>query len=403
MKKLFIFMNTNPTNRYFYEKNIKDVKKCNKWQVQFWNLLKIENKKLNDIYVKKKGNRIIKDKNIINIESVFSLKKQFDKLPPAFFYFNGAAKTYKALLIDRLLHIYGGKKVYIEDNGKLTGARSFKENFSFVLKYFDKFALEKIIKYPIILLNKFIKFKVILPTTNIFFVPNKVLYKVTAEKEGVSKIKKIHDYDYERFMKLNKFKKRKKFIVFIDQAMDSGFERKMLRGASLIADTAESKKYWNKIEQFLLYIKAEYGMSPVVAGAQRRNIYDLPLKNNKFFFDRTVELIKDSKFVITHDSTAIHFAILFKKPIILLTMDEFFRKKHATYLTINELSKELGAKIVNLDKFSYSRKNFNLNTFLKINQNKYKKYINKYLKFNNSMKNGTRWQIILNELDKINL
>ena len=102
-------------------------------------MLAVENKKVNDIYFKKKGNEIIRDKNIINIESFFSLKKEFDKLPSAFFYFNGAAKTYKTLIIDRLLHIYGGKKVYILDNGNLPGIRTFKENLNFIIKYFDRF------------------------------------------------------------------------------------------------------------------------------------------------------------------------------------------------------------------------------------------------------------------------
>ena len=53
----------------------------------------------------------------LNIKSFFSLRKEFNKLPSSFFYFNGAAKNYKTLIIDRLLHIYGGKKVYIRDLG----------------------------------------------------------------------------------------------------------------------------------------------------------------------------------------------------------------------------------------------------------------------------------------------
>ena len=75
MKKLFIFINTNPSNIYFYKKNIIDLKKNKKWNVKFWNLLKIENKKLHEIFFKRKGNRIIHDKNIINFKNIFNLKK----------------------------------------------------------------------------------------------------------------------------------------------------------------------------------------------------------------------------------------------------------------------------------------------------------------------------------------
>jgi len=399
MKKLFIFINTNPSNIYFYKKNIIDLKKNKKWNVKFWNLLKIENKKLHEIFFKRKGNRIIHDKNIINFKNIFNLKKEFDKLPSTFFYFNGAAKNYKILIIDRLLKVYGGKKVYIEDNGNRPARRNFKQNLNFILKNFDKYIFVKILKYPKILINKFIKFKIILPSFDIFFVPNKVLYKVIASKEDPSKIRKIHDYDYERFLKLNKKKKKKDFILFIDQAMDANFENKIITGAER---TYDEKEYWPKIEKFLSYIKVISNKKPIVAGAQRRNIYDLPIKN-KFFFDKTPELIRDSKLVITHDSTALHLAILFKKPIILLTLDIFSKVKHVTDLTIKKFSRELGAKVINLDHFSYSKKNFNLKSFLKVDERKYNNYINKYLRFKNLKENNSRWNIILKELDKIKI
>ena len=44
----------------------------------------------------------------------------------------------------------------------------------------------------------------------------------------------------------------------------------------------------------------------------------MPNLDRKFIFDKTIDLIYNSKLIIAHNSTAINFAILFNKPIILL-------------------------------------------------------------------------------------
>ena len=110
MKKLLIVTTTTPPNKYYYDKNISGIKKNNGWQVKFFNLLRIQNKKVYDEFTKK-GRRVIKDKKNIIIKDYFSLKKEFDKLPKTFFYINDSVKLYKATIIDRMLQIYGGKKI----------------------------------------------------------------------------------------------------------------------------------------------------------------------------------------------------------------------------------------------------------------------------------------------------
>ena len=123
----------------------------------------------------------------------------------------------------------------------------------------------------------------------------------------------------------------------------------------------------------------------------------MPIKN-RFFFDKTVELIKDSKLVIAHDSTAVHLAVLFKKPILFLTMEKF-KKRLIKHQEIKKLSKLTGGKMLNLDKFSCSKKNFHANKFLRVDKKKYDKFINDYLKFENFKEIG-KWNIIFKELDK---
>ena len=60
------------------------------------------------------------------------------------------------------------------------------------------------------------------------------------------------------------------------------------------------------------------GAKAKVALHHRRNTIPSELKCFECIKDNTISLIKDSKFVLTHNSTAVNFAILFKKPITLI-------------------------------------------------------------------------------------
>ena len=48
----------------------------------------------------------------------------------------------------------------------------------------------------------------------------------------------------------------------------------------------------------------------------RRSKKNCPI-NKKFYFDQTLELIKNSKFVVVQNSSTIDWAVLLKKPILL--------------------------------------------------------------------------------------
>ena len=102
---------------------------------------------------------------------------------------------------------------------------------------------------------------------------------------------------------------------------------------------------------------------------------------------------------MSHDSTALHMAILFKKPIILLTQEEF-KKREIKNHAISTIANRIGTKPINLSSFSFNEKKINLNSFLKINKYKYNEYINNQFSFKN--KNfSSNWDVIRNELEKV--
>ena len=124
-----------------------------------------------------------------------------------------------------------------------------------------------------------------------------------------------------------------------------------------------------RINNFLSLIKKETGLTTIIAAAHRRKKNDLPI-NQKFIFNRTAHLIKDAKLVISHSSTAVLLAVLFRKPIILLNIKEF-QNKQTSILNLKNYQKLLGCNIINLEQTLRLNK-FSLKKNLNVNEKKYK-------------------------------
>ena len=104
------------------------------------------------------------------------------------------------------------------------------------------------------------------------------------------------------------------------------------------------------------------------------------LKGIDYSIGNTAELVKNSSAVLLHSSTALSYAILFKKPAIFLTSNDLNNSWIGP--TIHSFAKEINGQIVNLN--STFEKNLDLKKLLKIDEVKYQNYKNNYLKFPNS-------------------
>jgi hypothetical protein len=115
-------------------------------------------------------------------------------------------------------------------------------------------------------------------------------------------------------------------------------------------------------------------------------------------FDKTYQLIKESKLILGHDSTALRLAVLARKPIILINLNLFKLYLRGVYLTINELAKELGSNMIYIDKNLKFNKKIKLT---KINEKKYKKFEEYYISFPGLKSYGkNKWKTILKHLEK---
>ena len=106
------------------------------------------------------------------------------------------------------------------------------------------------------------------------------------------------------------------------------------------------------------------------------------------------DLIRNSKIVLAHNSTAIQIAILFNKPIILLTSEELLEIPQI-HKQIEAFSEELNIKTLKLENYN----NLDFKHYFLDKSRYYGKYIEKYIK-SKSSKNKKFWEILNSNLKK---
>ena len=117
------------------------------------------------------------------------------------------------------------------------------------------------------------------------------------------------------------------------------------------------------------------------------------LKDFEWAHGETAKLVMDSKVVLVHQSTSLSYAILFKKPLIFLTTDKLAKSWIGP--AIETFSKILNSLLINID--NSSNKEFDAKTLLKIDEKKYKNYLDNYIKVPNSP-DLPIWEIFAKEI-----
>ena len=162
-----------------------------------------------------------------------------------------------------------------------------------------------------------------------------------------------------------------------------------LRKKSTLGD---AKEYWEKINILLTDLKKIYKKNIIIAGNPRRKVDKKNLKY-KIIYGDTQNLIKKSFMVVLHNSMAVQFAILWRKPIISLLTKTFppGEKK-----AIEDLKRELSIKTIKLEQYDK-------NELKKINveKNKYKNFEKNYI-FIEEKKNKQSWDILIDQLNIFN-
>ena len=259
------------------------------------------------------------------------------------------------------------------------------ENTNFLYKIFFNFFLYKGKESQYLLLkNK------ILSLFNNFIKPTAVIsggdyLKNYFEKKKINNVNFVsYDYHTAHLEKKNIIKN--KYAVFIDNGLLGNRDYSLFG----VNNFKNLNFYHNKLNLFFKKIEKIFKLKIIIAAHPKSNIKILgkKFKSFKVISNKTTELIKYCDFVMMHKSTALSSAVLYSKPVLLLSMKEF----NSTWLLkeIEYLSKILNLKIVNIDdnsdfskiKLSYGHKDYlkYKNNFLKSPNVRYSNYANKIIK-----------------------
>jgi len=211
-----------------------------------------------------------------------------------------------------------------------------------------------------------------------------------------SEILWVHSFDYDTYLKANKFPAYvdSRVGVFLDEyfPFHSDFANADLNS------TVTPEEYYPLLCNFFGYLEKKFAVRIIIA-AHPRSHYDRHgdcFGKREVIRGKTAELVRSNGFALMHHSTAINFAVLFKKPIIFMTTD-----KLDSFLledpSVEWLANFFGKKAHNLSR----NIDIDFEAEMSINEKAYHDYRNAYIK-----KDGSEelpcWQILANRIKTLN-
>ena len=202
---------------------------------------------------------------------------------------------------------------------------------------------------------------------------------------------KAHSFDYDFFLNNNKkIEFNNNILVFLDS--DGPYHPDFVHLGIEPYVTAEN--YYQTMDEGLLQIGKALNYDIKIAAHPRSDYenkaikYTFPVVENQTF-----DLIRQASVIVSHGSTALNWAIMMRKPIILVTTDEM---KKSRFNEITEgFADSLGKDIINLDSIT---ENYNWKSQLVINENKHKTHTETFIKHSGTP-DKLLWDIVINQME----
>ncbi len=165
-----------------------------------------------------------------------------------------------------------------------------------------------------------------------------------------TQIVRINSGDYEDYLRKKDSPHRvvaNKYWVFIDDYLP--FHPDL---AILGLKHVEAAPYFEALRRFFDRLEAEWQTEIVIAAHPKSDYASDVFGARKLIKFRTNELIRDAELVIAHNSTAIGFAVTYRKPSVLIYDDEIERVSRGTIYNpkanILLLGETLGLPVLNI-------------------------------------------------------
>ena len=201
----------------------------------------------------------------------------------------------------------------------------------------------------------------------------------------------LHTLDYDIYLKeRNKsVQTNKNMGVFLDEYLP--FHPDFIHMQVPFSTTP--KEYYPLLCRFFDFLEYNYGTRIIIAAHPSSRYEELPdyFGGRPVIRGKTVQMVRESEFVITHDSTSLNFAVLYSKPVIFITTNQLERSFNGP--SIKAMASWLGKQPVNID----NPMEIDWDKELTVDEEAYSKYKNCYIK-----KNGSEelpfWKIVSNKI-----
>ena len=168
-----------------------------------------------------------------------------------------------------------------------------------------------------------------------------------------ARIVDINFFDYDKYMTVRAEKENLvegDYCVFLDEYTPYHPDFLLLGIPSV-----EPSKYYTSMNSFFKKLEAKFNTRVIIAAHPKADYKINPYDGRQLFVMKTCELVKNARFVISHSSTSISFAVLFNKPLIFIYNDEMLRLYADTYCEYSKhFAKTVGSKCYNIDTVTVS-------------------------------------------------
>jgi hypothetical protein len=188
-------------------------------------------------------------------------------------------------------------------------------------------------------------------------------------------IVKGHSHDYSQYLRVVKSAEKQNGIhsvTLLDGAGPYSQSDSLLTRRSVFFS---SEVWYPALSNFFDFLEGEQKVKIRIAGHYKTS-YESSSElfgGREVIYGQTPELVESSQFVLTRMSTAVSFAVLYRKPILFIYSDQLLKDSEFMGHILG-FSALLGTYPINIDHFPK-----NINPYLKVNEKLYEQYIHDVL------------------------
>jgi len=203
-----------------------------------------------------------------------------------------------------------------------------------------------------------------------------------------------HSIEYDLYLESQKIKisHNPKHIVFLDTY--GPFHPDHLVFKTQFPCSIE--EYYGNLNSIFKTIEKKFGLNVVIAAHPKSKYEEMPdlFEGRQVIRGKTHELVQSSKFVLTSTSTAVHFAVIYKKPIIFIAINPF--STNQLDLKINHMASMFGKVPIHWPENC----SVDFKKEIEIDDEKYSQFMNNYIKKSGSPGNNS-WDIFADYLESL--